>query len=132
MGYNDAALAGTCDNELQLTKLLFWCVYAIEKGLSLRLGRASTIRDCDVTIGTDFEIHSLSYPWPQLMSFWVAMAKIQSNVYELLCSPRAVAGASSESMAHAEHLLGELRSSGMLTPHVSSDRQHCNSVFLRY
>lgn len=70
--------------------LLFWMVYYLEKFLCLRLGRSSTIRDCDITA-----------PWPAhvpeprsngLVYFHqqVRFASLAGRVYEQLYSADAL------------------------------------------
>ncbi|KZL75901.1 fungal specific transcription factor [Colletotrichum tofieldiae] len=69
---------------------LFWLIYVIEKGLSLRLGRSSTIRDSDVTvprpkinIWMDPEMACL---FPRSTDF----AMLQGLVYDQIYSPAAL------------------------------------------
>ena len=65
-------------------------MYIVDKSLSLRLGRSSTIQDYDVTV---------PYPdtddpgWTGLTScfvLWVMAAKIQGQIYEMLYCPEAM------------------------------------------
>jgi hypothetical protein len=55
---------------------LFWTVYSIEKGLSLRLGRPSSLRDADITLSSDSDQSRL-----------VKAGKINGLVYDQLYSP---------------------------------------------
>ncbi|KAK4221285.1 putative transcriptional regulatory protein [Podospora fimiseda] len=69
---------------------LFWGMYIVDKSLSLRLGRSSTIQEYDIT---------LQYPKPdeananELTScfvLWCMAAKVQGQIYELLYCPEAM------------------------------------------
>lgn len=72
----------------------FWSLYIIDKSLSLRLGRASTIQDFDVSIrpgGVPFKVGtSLEHTWSRMMELWIQFASIQGRVYEKLYSPAAL------------------------------------------
>ena len=37
-------------DDVQYKRFLFWCIYFVDKSLSLRLGRPSTIQDWDITL----------------------------------------------------------------------------------
>lgn len=77
---------------------LFWTVHKIEKGLSLRLGRASNIRDSEITIHFDSidPLHS-------------RLARIQGRIYDQLYSPAALYQNIDERSPVAEALAGDLR-----------------------
>ncbi|PLB53981.1 hypothetical protein P170DRAFT_451884 [Aspergillus steynii IBT 23096] len=70
--------------------LLFWAVYFLEKSLCLRLGRSSTISDCDITAPRPAHLpethsHSLVYFNQQ-----VRFASLAGSVYEQLYSGDAL------------------------------------------
>ncbi|KAI8649647.1 hypothetical protein NCS55_01465200 [Fusarium keratoplasticum] len=68
LGYHDGSSMLRDDEETKKSKIhLFWLVYAAEKGLALRLGRPSIIRDGDITVTDD--LHVLSFPglWPEIL-----------------------------------------------------------------
>ncbi|KIX01886.1 uncharacterized protein Z518_07825 [Rhinocladiella mackenziei CBS 650.93] len=77
---------------------LFWAVHRIDRGLSLRLGRPSTIRDADIT---------LPYDPNELRS--TKIAKIQGRVYDQLYSPVGLSWPDYERGQVAEVLADELR-----------------------
>ncbi|KAL4904324.1 hypothetical protein BDW74DRAFT_185639 [Aspergillus multicolor] len=77
--------------EAQRKRNLFWAVYVLEKSVSLRLGRPSTIRDRDITLPRlrlDRNMASLSY---NKLPDWIEMAELYGRVYEDIYSPPALA-----------------------------------------
>ncbi|KAH8678426.1 hypothetical protein BX600DRAFT_452045 [Xylariales sp. PMI_506] len=77
LGYHHAPSPRDIEAPLQAAQAsLFWNVYRMEKALSLRLGRSSTIRDSDVTLSVD----------PK-QSRYTRLAKIQGRVYDQIYSP---------------------------------------------
>ncbi|KAH7113618.1 hypothetical protein EDB81DRAFT_921595, partial [Dactylonectria macrodidyma] len=88
---------------------LFWSIYLLEKSLSLRLGRSSTIREQDITVD------SLTYAEPTpilpnpLMPRRVALATIQGQIYDQIYSPRALSQASGVRAACGIHLANQLQ-----------------------
>ena len=69
---------------------LFWFLYSMDKGLCLRLGRASCIQDYDIAVpmpileaGENFSSGN------KLVKFWCRLASIQGRIYEDLYSPLA-------------------------------------------
>lgn len=87
----------TCSNvpselpyEPDQKQLLFWGVYFVEKSLCLRLGRSSTIPDCDITAlwpeGRQMsDSHAITYVY-QL----VKLAGLAGRIYEQLYSAAAL------------------------------------------
>lgn len=77
------------DKRLKL--FVFWSVYFMDKSLSLRLGRASTIPDWDISVPMpkpdDFRGSSALSVFVVL---WIWTARCQGNIYERLYSPDAV------------------------------------------
>lgn len=89
--------------------LLFWYVYAVEKGLALRLGRASIIRVCDITLPKDMSCLSLSRPWKSMLPFWVWNATMHDKLYEALYSRAAATCCDEDIVVAADRLLAELK-----------------------
>ncbi|RFU31755.1 hypothetical protein B7463_g4585, partial [Scytalidium lignicola] len=78
---------------------LFWTIYRMEKGLSLRLGRSSNIRDIDVTLPFDREEERHS-----------RLGRIQGKVWDQLYSPTSLAQVDGHVRGQlAEGLAKELR-----------------------
>ncbi|KAL7892790.1 hypothetical protein HDV63DRAFT_398114 [Trichoderma sp. SZMC 28014] len=89
-------------------KIVFWHVYTLDKGLGLRLGRASVIAECDIDIPREFEVngfdHLTSTTFPTL---WVKISSLQSRIYEQLYSPVALASPQADLVQRAQALAAE-------------------------
>lgn len=89
-------------------KIVFWHVYTLDKGLGLRLGRASVIAECDIDIPREFEVngfdHLTSTTFPTL---WVKISSLQSRIYEQLYSPVALASPQADLVQRAQVLAAE-------------------------
>lgn len=78
--------------ELRKRKInLFWFLYVLDKGLSLRLGHASCIHDYDISVpmpllDSEDEFSACN----SLARFWCKLARMQGRIYEDLYSPRAL------------------------------------------
>ncbi|THV74522.1 fungal-specific transcription factor domain-containing protein [Aureobasidium pullulans] len=71
------------------TRFLFWTTYYLDKSLSLRLGRASTIQDWDVTAIPPSASSTDQEPVFAFFALWVKTARCQGDIYEMLYSPAA-------------------------------------------
>ncbi|KAL7928974.1 hypothetical protein V8C35DRAFT_331966 [Trichoderma chlorosporum] len=89
-------------------KVVFWHVYVLDKGLGLRLGRASVIAECDIDIKREFEVNGFdlltSTTFPTL---WVEISSLQSRIYEQLYSPVALASPQADLVQRAQALATE-------------------------
>lgn len=72
-------------------QFLFWNVYYIDKCLSLRLGRPSTIPDWHVTMPEPSLREPLEDPMLPWFVIWIRTSKIQGQIYEMLYCPAAMA-----------------------------------------
>jgi hypothetical protein len=64
---------------------LFWQIYCLDKGLSLRLGRASVIRDCDISIPRKCNFDGFEpLLGVEIPNFWIALGTLQGRIYEEL------------------------------------------------
>ncbi|KAI1137536.1 fungal-specific transcription factor domain-containing protein [Hypoxylon sp. FL0543] len=70
--------------------LLFWCAYMLDKGLSLRLGRASILQDYDISLPHIAPEAHVAYPGTEVMTLWIKHAQVQGRIYERLYSPGAL------------------------------------------
>lgn len=71
--------------------MIFWLIYMLDKGLCLRLGRAASIQDYDITVPMPtIRPGEPNYPGNYLSRFWIKLTDIQGRVYEELYSPRAL------------------------------------------
>ncbi|KAK0671251.1 putative transcriptional regulatory protein [Cercophora samala] len=99
---------GASDTNRHRQHFLFWSVYIVDKNLSLRLGRSSSIQDYDI---------SLPYPSTDdpgkigITSFfllWVLSAKIQGHIYVELYSPEAICAKESVKRERVKTLVSRL------------------------
>ncbi|KAK8067525.1 hypothetical protein PG996_006637 [Apiospora saccharicola] len=89
---------------------LFWNVYVLDKGLSLRLGRPSVIQDYDITVPiptTSIDRHPAI---AHCLLTWIKVSRCQGRVYELLYSPAALAQDDGIRTARAHGLTEEMLS----------------------
>lgn len=106
--------------------LLFWVIYYFEKTLSLRLGRCSTISDCEVTApfpGDSFPPSfssssssssssapaSVPSPFMLYCRHMVRLARLAGNIHEKLYSAHALGLSSETRRQRVEELSEELR-----------------------
>lgn len=76
-------------DEAARKQALFWGVYMADKGLALRMGRASSIQDWDITIPLPKPERARGPLW-HYFTLWVLCARVQGRIYELLYSPESV------------------------------------------
>ncbi|KAF4824186.1 putative transcriptional regulatory protein [Colletotrichum siamense] len=110
LGYHRIASVRSSNKDDEDYKIfLFWSVYFVDKSLSLRLGRPSSIQDYDVTVpypSSSSKIHGA------LMSYfclWVIVSSIQGKTYEQLYSPEALSQPASVREGRARGLAAELQ-----------------------
>lgn len=114
LGYHRASSMETDSMAVQENKhRLFWSVYCLDKGLSLRLGRASTIQDYDISLAPTFTRLDISCLWKTVYTLWITLSRIQGKVYELLYSPAGLSQPEAERVAHARSLASEMQESVM-------------------
>ncbi|KAI1379263.1 fungal-specific transcription factor domain-containing protein [Hypoxylon crocopeplum] len=89
--------------------LLFWCAYMLDKGLSLRLGRASILQDFDISLPHIAPEAKAAYPGTEVMTLWTKHAQIQGRIYERLYSPGALRQSDSYRVEQVGILASELK-----------------------
>ncbi|ORY67589.1 fungal-specific transcription factor domain-containing protein [Pseudomassariella vexata] len=91
--------------------LLFWSTYMLDKGLSLRLGRASILQDYDISLPSVLEkTHgSLTQPSSAILSLWIKHSEVQGNIYQRLYSPGALRQTDATRMKQVEILVNDLK-----------------------
>ena len=106
--YKDKSL-----DEAERKQFLFWVAYVLDKSLSLRLGRSSTVQDYDVTV-PDARITGLdTSSTAAFFGLWVIASRLQGQIYELLYCPDAIAQPELTRRSRVQlllHRLGELDS----------------------
>lgn len=91
LGYHRASTMKNDDpREAERKQFLFWNVYFIDKSLSLRLGRASTIQDWDITVPIPDAEKVDDSPLSAFAALWVTTARCQGQIYEMLYSPDSI------------------------------------------
>ncbi|KAH8198188.1 hypothetical protein TruAng_007669 [Truncatella angustata] len=70
--------------------LLFWSTYMLDKGLSLRLGRASILQDYDISVPSVLQASFGEQPSQAILSLWIKHAEVQGKIYQRLYSPGAL------------------------------------------
>lgn len=70
--------------------LLFWSTYMLDKGLSLRLGRASILQDYDISVPSVLPATYGEQPSQAILSLWIKHAEVQGKIYQRLYSPGAL------------------------------------------
>lgn len=96
-------------DDMKLASFLFWTSYFIDKSLSLRLGRASSIPDWDITTRRPSANDPHTQPVWAYFALWTETARCQGNIYELLYSPEAVGQAQHVRQSRAEILVNSLQ-----------------------
>ncbi|KAF5569539.1 hypothetical protein FPHYL_2067 [Fusarium phyllophilum] len=87
------------DKRQHMQSDLFWVVYAYEKGLSLRLGRCSGVRDSEVSLSRQENQHRS-----------IRLGRIQGKAYDQLYSPEGLNTSSATRCEVANGLAQELQS----------------------
>ncbi|KAL4982395.1 hypothetical protein BDW68DRAFT_195376 [Aspergillus falconensis] len=96
-------LNGPSQNEL-----LFWTVYYLEKTLCLRLGRSSTIADCDISISPPERPQGSSSYHLDYLKVQLKLASVAARIYERLYSASAFKVSRDERARRAVELSQEL------------------------
>ncbi|KAF5579814.1 fungal specific transcription factor [Fusarium pseudocircinatum] len=95
--------------DLRMNKIrIFWLVYIQEKGLSLRLGRSSTIRDADITIPVPSIEARPNIGYFGRLDKMKELASLQGKIYDQLYSSAALAQPQSVRATRSRALASEL------------------------
>lgn len=87
---------------------IFWLVYVQEKGLSLRLGRSSTIHDGDITIPVPSIESKSEIGYFGQLDKMKELAYLQGKIYDQLYSSAALAQPQTVRTTRARSLASEL------------------------
>lgn len=87
---------------------LFWALYALEKAVSLRLGRSSTIRDHDITVPRLLLDRKMTSLLHNRLPDLIEVAGLYGRVYDNIYSPNALAQPVSIRESRARALAEEL------------------------
>lgn len=89
--------------------ILFWFSYMLDRGLALRLGRAPTIQDFDVTLPRVIGQVNAPDMWKEVLRLWIAHADIQGQIYERLYSPSSLGHPVGQRVETARRLASRLK-----------------------
>lgn len=111
LGYNNAATMHEDPPEkVQHKLILFWATYSLEKSLSLRLGRPSTIPQWSITVpvlsaatGSGEESWGAAY-----FGLYIEAARCQGDIYEMLYSPEAITRSADVRRDRVHYLAAEI------------------------
>ncbi|KAI5363000.1 hypothetical protein Slin14017_G066810 [Septoria linicola] len=93
LGYHRVAVANKWPQaERERNIFLFWNCYVMDRNLALRLGRAPSIPEYDITSPSPREAKTLtiSVTVVHLLEYWVQVARVQGKICERLYSPAAL------------------------------------------
>lgn len=91
LGFHDRFSLPDDDAETKTYKIqLFWSIYVVEKGLSLQLGRSSTIRDIDITVPLPVQHSKLDFMFDSTSFRPIELSRLQGMVYDKIYSPGAL------------------------------------------
>ncbi|OQD87920.1 hypothetical protein PENSOL_c075G11179 [Penicillium solitum] len=80
--HNKLVMATEPTEESQRGMRLFWALYALEKAVSLRLGRSSTIRDHDITVPRLLLDRKMTSLLHNRLPDWIEVASLYGRVLE--------------------------------------------------
>ena len=87
---------------------VFWLIYIFEKGLSLRLGRSSTLRDRDIAIPVPDMTSTSEIAYFGRLKKMVELARLQGKIYDQLYSAAALVEPQVTRTTRARSLASEL------------------------
>ena len=96
-------------DDFQYKQFLFWSIYFIDKSLSLRLGRPSTIPDWDITVPQPTTNDSIPEAVLAYFVLSIETARCQGNIYEMLYAPKSTTQPDEVKQARVEALLSDLQ-----------------------
>ncbi|KAF2736701.1 hypothetical protein EJ04DRAFT_510814 [Polyplosphaeria fusca] len=112
LGYHRISTMKDDSDEERAAKIhVFWFIYTTDKTLSLRLGRAASIQDWDISLPFPTNSNTencFSNSGIQMHLYWIKIAQIQGRTYEKLFSPAAFHQPAAERARIASQLVSEL------------------------
>ncbi|KAF4764121.1 hypothetical protein HAV15_001652 [Penicillium sp. str.  len=106
--HNKLVMATEPTEESQRGMRLFWGLYALEKAVSLRLGRSSTIRDHDITVPRLLLDRNMTSLLHNRLPDWIEVASLYGRVYDNIYSPSALSQPPSLRESRTRALAAEL------------------------
>jgi hypothetical protein len=109
LGYHRLPAAKAETKDLVAKKALFWSIYALDKGLSLRLGRTSVLQDYDIsTTFTAYPAEPELHCWHEIALSWTEFARFQGRVYTELYTVASINSSPQIREEQARKLAAEL------------------------
>jgi hypothetical protein len=135
LGYHRADSMVKDSPETRARKInLFWFLYTMDKGLCLRLGRASCIQDYDIAVPMASLGNKENFAAGNgLLRFWCDFAGIQGRIYEELYSPRALRQPRASKAAKADLLVTDIKqmwSDHDRIGHIPGTPEEAHEVFM--
>ncbi|KAH6972727.1 hypothetical protein BKA56DRAFT_493048 [Ilyonectria sp. MPI-CAGE-AT-0026] len=121
LGYHRLSSLKDQVNKSDRKQFLFWFVYFMDKSLSLRLGRVSTIQDWDVSVPMPSiqDVHIT--PLSAFFAMWIKTARCQGDIYEKLYSPDSVSQPNHVRVARVAAITGDLEEIRKQTSEVTAE-----------
>lgn len=107
--HRSASMKNDKHDDFQYKQFLFWSIYFIDKSLSLRLGRPSTIPDWDITVPQPTTNDSIPEAVLAYFVLSIETARCQGNIYEMLYAPKSTTQPDEVKQARVEALLSDLQ-----------------------
>jgi hypothetical protein len=112
----------------------FWFIYMLDKNLSLRLGRASSIQDYDMSLPYPNASQLVSHiipmaPVTDTLVYWIKLAQIQGSTYEKLFSPAAFLKSEEERARTSVDLVDQLDQAWGARREVRQPATSCTDTF---
>ena len=87
-GYNCISHSAV-NPETTKKKITFWYIYALDRGVSLNMGRSPMLRGSDITVDRPCAPNEISSAWAPAFNYWLDFAQLQGEIYDKLFSPQA-------------------------------------------
>ena len=126
-GYHRASSVNEPTTVREKKLWIFWSLYSVEKGLSLRLGRPSSVSDYDITLPLPEPGADESRPYYTCTIRWIKLSSIQGRVYMRLYSPAALSGPQEARISWAQSLAAETNA---LLNSITTDQVDVNRFLL--
>lgn len=109
LGYHRESTMKTDSERTRQSKIFyFWMVYIMDTAFSIRLGRMSVIRDCDIDVPMLDSRSGLPEGAVDVLRYWVDLGKISGHIIEQLYSPSALRQTLQQRSASATRLAHDL------------------------
>jgi hypothetical protein len=121
LGFHRLAPTAVETSQIRNNRFLFWSVYALDKSVSLRVGRTSVLQDFDISSPLP------AYPenpkhnhWHEVSLCWISFGRFQGRVFPELFSVSALSGDQGSRADKAKKLASELCEWRKKMPKVSN------------